>query len=72
MIPEAANNPKEKREKLIQFMFETFAIAGFYLSSQAFLTLWTESSSTGMVLGSGEGVTQFVPIYEGYTIPKAI
>jgi actin len=72
LIPESANNPKENRERLIQFMFETFDIAGFYLSSQAFLTLCTEGSSTGMVVGSGEGVTQFVPIYEGYTIPQAI
>ena len=72
LIPESANNPKENRERLIQFMFETFDIAGFYLSSQAFLTLCTEGSTTGMVVGSGEGVTQFVPIYEGYTIPQAI
>ena len=72
LFPEAANNLKENRQKLIEFMFETFEIAGFYLSSQAFLTLCTEGSTTGMVLGSGEGVTQFVPIYEGYTIPQAI
>ena len=72
LFPESANNPKEKRERLIEFMFEKFEIAGFYLSSQAFLTLCTEGSTTGMVVGSGEGVTQFVPIYEGYTIPQAI
>lgn len=72
LFPEAANNPKENRQKLIEFMFEKFEIGGFYLSPQAFLTLCTEGMTTGMVLGSGEGVTQFVPIYEGYTIPQAI
>mgnify|MGYP002625626267 CR=1 FL=1 len=72
LFPEAANNLKENRQKLIEFMFEKFEIAGFYLSSQAFLTLCTEGMTTGMVLGSGEGVTQFVPIYEGYTIPQGI
>lgn len=72
LIPEAANTPRENRQKLIEYMFEKFEIGGFYLSSQAFLTLCTEGSTTGMVLGSGEGVTQFVPIYEGYTIPQGI
>lgn len=70
MITEAANTPKENREKLTQFMFEIFNINGFYISSQAFLSLCSEGSSTGVVLDSGEGVTQFVPIYEGYAIPQ--
>ena len=53
-------------------MFETFNIPSFYVGTQAVLSLFSSGRTTGIVFESGEGVTQIVPVYEGYSIPHAV
>ena len=53
-------------------MFETFNVPSLYISTSAALALYSSGRTTGIVVDSGAGVTNTVPIYEGYALPHAI
>jgi actin len=53
------------RTPLLQIMFENFNIPAMYLAISAELALYASGSYTGIVLDSGDGVSQTVPVYEG-------
>ena len=72
MLTEAIMNPKENREKMAQIMFETFKVPGLYIANQGPLSLYSAGKFTGFVVESGESVTQFIPIFDGYCLPHAI
>jgi actin-related protein len=50
---------------LLQIMFENFNIPAIYVAISAELSLYASGSYTGIVLDSGDGVSQTVPVYEG-------
>ena len=72
LLTEAPKNPKSNREKMIQLMFETFNVPSFYVDIAGVLSLYSFGRTTGIVVESGDGVSQVVPIYEGCTFPHAI
>jgi actin-related protein len=72
LLTEAMLNPKKDRETMTQVMFEVFNVPCLYVSQQAVLALYSSGRTTGIVVDSGDGVSNTVPIYEGYAIPHAI
>ena len=72
LLTESPTNPKTNREKVTQMMFENFNVPGMYIAIQSVMSLYSAGKTTGVVVDSGEGVTHFVPIYEGYAFPHAI
>lgn len=53
-------------------MFETFHTPNIYLGITSVMSLYTAGLKTGIVVDSGYGATQIVPIYQGYALPHAI
>jgi actin-related protein len=72
LLTEPPLNPKVKREKMTQIMFEDFNVPAMYLAIQPCLSLYSAGKTTGIVCDSGDGVTSVAPIYEGFSIPHAV
>jgi len=56
---------KQMHTPLLQIMFEKFNTPAMYVALSAVLSLYASGSFTGIVLDSGDGVSQTVPVYEG-------
>eukprot|EP00658_Telonema_sp_P-2_P018494 TRINITY_DN17260_c0_g1_i1.p1 TRINITY_DN17260_c0_g1~~TRINITY_DN17260_c0_g1_i1.p1 ORF type:complete len:375 (+),score=80.10 TRINITY_DN17260_c0_g1_i1:33-1157(+) len=72
LLTEAPLNAKEKREKMIQVMFESFNVPASFIAMQAVLELYASGRTTGVVVDCGHGISHTVPIYEGYAMPHSI
>lgn len=72
LLTEAPMNPKENREKMIEFFFEDLKVPAFYVFTQAVLSLYASGKTTGLVVDSGDGVTHIVVVYEAYCIKHAV
>lgn len=72
LLTEPSLNPKINREKMVQIMFETFRPSGVYIENQGKLSLFCSGRTTGLTLDSGFGLTQVVPVIDGYVFPDGI
>uniref|UniRef100_A0A1J3FTL8 Actin-related protein 7 n=1 Tax=Noccaea caerulescens TaxID=107243 RepID=A0A1J3FTL8_NOCCA len=57
--------PKAIREQLVQLMFETFNVSGFYASEQAVLSLYAVGRISGCTVDIGHGKIDIAPVLEG-------
>lgn len=69
---EPALNPPRNRERLVETMFEKYGFAGINVSVQAIMALYSQGLTTGFVVDAGEGVTNLVPVTEGYLQPTLV
>jgi actin-related protein len=57
---------------MAEVMFEKFKVKSLAIFNTSVLSLFSTGRTRGLVVESGEGVTQAVPVFEGYAIPHAI
>ncbi|KYR01481.1 actin [Tieghemostelium lacteum] len=72
LLTDSPLNPLVNREKMAEIMFEKIHTPAIYIASQAALSLYASGVTSGTVLDCGDGVTNVVPIFEGYTQNSAI
>ena len=56
---------KDNKERLMQCLFETFAVPGVYTSAPAVFELYAAGSENGVVLGCGAECTYSILVHEG-------
>lgn len=72
LLTEPPMNPVENKKKMVETMIEKYNFAGVKVSLQAMLVLYAQGLMTGAVIDSGDGVTHFLPVYEGVCPPNLI
>ena len=72
LLTDPPQNSPENREKITECMFEQFNVPGMFIGISSILSMYSSGRTTGIVLDSGQSITNFVPIYEGYAFPHAI
>jgi actin-related protein len=60
------------RTQIARRMFGTFRVPALTICNQAVLSLYASGRTTGIVLEAGEGLTNAVPVFEGYALPHAM
>lgn len=60
------------RQWTAEIMFEKLKVKSLAIFNTAVLSLFSTGRTRGLVVESGEGITQAVPVFEGYAIPHAI
>ncbi|KAG9439227.1 hypothetical protein H6P81_019392 [Aristolochia fimbriata] len=65
LFTEPLSTPKTVRERMVQLMFETFNISGFYASEQAVLSLYAVGRISGCTVDIGHGKIDIAPVSEG-------
>ncbi|XP_067899390.1 actin-1-like [Heterodontus francisci] len=72
LLTAAPLTPFVNRERMAEIMFEGFSVPAMFVAIPATLALYTSGRTRGVVLDSGYGITDAVPIYEGYYLPDAV
>ena len=71
LITEPLLNPYINRERIASTLLDSLNVPALFFASQPILSLFSTSNTSGVVLESGDGVTQSCVIYEGYSIPNS-
>ncbi|CAH2247756.1 actin 6A [Pelobates cultripes] len=72
VMSEVAWNAQDKREKLMELMFEHYEVPAFYLGKGPSFVAFANGRTTGLVLDSGSKYTAAVPVRDGYVLQKGI
>ena len=57
---------------MTQIMFVIFNVPTTYVAIQAVLSMYVSGRKTGFVMDLGDGVSNTVPIFEGFALPHAL
>ncbi|KAL5969189.1 Actin-like protein 6A [Taenia solium] len=71
LLSEPPWNPKLKREKLTEILFEKF-VPAFYLAKSAALACFANGRHTGLVLDCGASCASAVPVYDGRVLLQGV
>ena len=70
-ITEPILNPYYHRKQVASALLENMSVPAIFFGSQPILSLFASNYKSGIVLESGEGITQCSVVYEGYSIPHS-
>lgn len=72
LVTEPVRNPDENKEKLGELIFEKFGFSSMQIQMQAILSMYSEGKMTACVLDSGDGVSNVIPVVNGYVLSNQI
>lgn len=59
------------RQQMTQIMLETFNVPEFHVHKHDVLSIYGSGRTTGVVIGSGDGVSHATPVYDRSAFPHA-
>ncbi|XP_036272501.2 actin-like [Pipistrellus kuhlii] len=65
LLTDLPSNSKANKERMAQVLFETFSMPALYIVNQGVLSLFSAGLTSGTTIECGEGMTHFVPVFEG-------
>lgn len=65
LFTDPLSTPKGLREQLVQLLFETFNVSGFYAAEQGVLSLYAVGRISGCTVDIGHGKIDIAPVIEG-------
>ena len=68
LISEPILNPRSNREKIAHILLDNLGIPAIFFVSHPILSLLSTLATSGIILESGDSITQSCVIYEGYSI----
>lgn len=71
LISEPILNPYYHRKQVSAALFENLGVPALFFASQPILSLFASQDRSGVILESGENITQCCVVYDGYTIPHS-
>lgn len=72
VLSDIANNHMKNRERMTQIMLESLSVPAVYICSRAIMALYGVGRGTGIVVDSGYGMTQIVPICKNEIQPAGV
>lgn len=72
LLAEAPGTPAASRQRVAQIMFETLKVPALCFFNSASLSLFASGRTRGIVLECGAGVSNAVPVFEGFALAHAI
>jgi actin-related protein len=72
ILTDIPKNKDSNREKITQIFFEKFNVPGLFIGSTSAMSIYSCGKTNGIVIDSGESLTNFVPIYEGFSFNQSI
>ncbi|XP_055352957.1 actin, clone 302-like [Paramacrobiotus metropolitanus] len=60
------------KEKMAQIMCETFHVPALHIGNQGMLSLYAFGRTSGVIVGSGDGITFCMPVHNGQVIPEGV
>ena len=71
LMTDSPFNPKERRCKMAEIMFEHFKVKSLQVMNTAALSMYSTGRVSGLIVECGEGISYTVPVFEGYRLPHA-
>ena len=72
LLTDSPLNSEQNREKIAEIMFSKFLVPGMFICMTSVMSVYSTGRTLGMVIDSGEEITNFVPVYEGFAFEHAI
>ena len=72
LLTESMLSSKADREQITRVMFEKFRVESLCLNVTPVLSLFGCGRASGCAVEIGDGLTQIVPVYNGYALPHAV
>jgi actin-related protein len=70
-ITEPILNPYSHRKQVASALFDNMGVPALSFGSQPILSLYASGQKSGVVLESGDAITQCCVVFEGYSIPHS-